>query len=147
MYNVFLKDLKDALNPLPEYHLRNHYPHHRGFLICNDVNMRIKRHCRRGDRSGQPHDELHELGDHVTMDVITMERIAGEELTPEEAKRRKTQHKCCLIIYDLWSGWLQIYDLKRHDTECIVAALRHFAGVREGPLVKKIRYMYQDGAG
>ena len=51
-----------------------------------------------------------------------------------------------LVVYDVWSGWLQGFDLPRHNTHYVEMALRKFAGRPQGEAADKIKYIYCDGA-
>ena len=81
------------------------------------------------------------------MDVVTVERVVKGKYTEEDYQDRlRRGERCMLIVYDVWSGWLQAIDIRTSDTDNISMALRRFAGVPAGMLGSKISYMYSDGA-
>ena len=76
------------------------------------------------------------FGDLVNMDFITMESSPG----PGRPSRK------CLLIYDVATQWLQVFDTKRCDAEHVEAALRRFAGPQLQHAVKNLKYVYHDDA-
>ena len=143
--NVHEKDVADAYNPLSAYHLRTHFPKLKGCPVCQEANTNMRPHRRRKDSQGLPSSfELEKFGDLVTMDVITMERMTVREETEKWSSRSRS--RSCLLLYDVYTGWIEAFDLPRHTTDEVEHCIRRFAHKMEGTVIGQIKYMHTDGA-
>ena len=78
------------------------------------------------------------------MDLITMEsRSLSGTLSKWESQKRTRN---CLLLYDVYTGSLQSFDIPRHNTDEVERCIRRFAGKKFGTVINEIRYMYTDGA-
>ena len=107
-----------------------HYPTSESCHACRIANVRNVRHEQKKPDADEP--PVDKFGQHVTMDFIIAKAPKFEEISGFEN---------ALLIYDVGTGWMQLYPTVARTTGEVIRCLEHATGHNE-----EIRYVYSDGA-